>query len=472
MSDQFESVALPPRLPLVISTSNRDSEFTKDARLVNCYIEVVGDEVYIYKRPGYILSSIVATEGSAGRGLKNWQGDLYSVFAGTLFRGGTSVSTALDTSNGMYRFTNTLGAAPRLVLGNGAKTYAYKVDTGLTSDLHTIDIDFPATCVKGIAYLGGATYVMDEKGQVWNSAINLVDTADSWGAANYIASQMEPDNGVFLDKQLVYIVAFNEISTEIFADVGNPTGSPLQSVQGSKLSYGCVNGDSVQNIEGKLIWLSSTEASPHAQVSMMDQLNHRIISTPAIDRLLHNAAILNVYSYHLKFNGHTFYILTLPQDNLTLVYDLTSDHWSQWTDPEGNYFPFVAAAYDENRRVILQHESDGKLYYFDSQFYQDNLEPIVVDIYTPNFDAKTMRRKQMKMMKFVCDQQPGSYLEVRYSDDDYQRWSNFRRVPLDVRAPMLPEGGTFVKRAYHFRHQARTPFRIQAVDVQYDVGTL
>ena len=74
--NQWESVTLPPRLPLVVVTSNRDGTVSKDARLVNCYIEVTKEgEMDIYKRPGLASAGVVAA-GLAGRGIWFWEGAL------------------------------------------------------------------------------------------------------------------------------------------------------------------------------------------------------------------------------------------------------------------------------------------------------------------------------------------------------------------------------------------------------------
>jgi hypothetical protein len=376
----------------------------------------------------------------------------------------------------MYYFSSTLGATPKLVFGNGAKTYATN-GTTVSADLHSIDVDFPAQTQKGIVYLNGATYVMDINGQIWGSVLNSVDQPGDWSAINFIAAQAEPDAGVFLAKQLVYLVAFSEWSTEIFFDAGNATGSPLGPVQGSKISYGCRAAGSVQQIDDTLFWISATRSAA-VQVSMLDQLSHSVISTESIDRLLQGSSLDSVASLQLKINGHSFYILTLRDRNLTLAYDITENLWHQWTDPNGNYFPFVYYGYAQGNRHLIQHESNGDIYEVDMDFFSDvsddgvNLVPIVADIYTPNFDASTRRIKQLSMMEFIADQTDGSKLYVRSSDDDYKTWSNFREVRLDVKRPMLINCGSFRRRAYHFRHRSNTPFRIQAVELQYDLGTL
>lgn len=468
---QMESMILPPRLPLVVTTGNRNRTFNKDARLVNCYIETDEQgELWVFKRPGLLKWS--SSPDGAGQGSYFWKDHVYHITNGTLYKDGVTVAggSGLDQTGGSYRFSEVLGATHKMVFGNGVKTYTWD-GTTVSADLHTIDVDFPLTCVKGIVYLNGATYVMDANAQIWGSVINSVDQPGDWSAIDFIAAQIEPDPGVYLAKQLVYVVAFNSWSTEVFFDAGNPTGSPLGPVQGSKISYGCATGDSVQQIDDRLFWISATRSGA-VQVSTMDQLNHQVISTKPIDRLIQASNLNSVISLQLKIDGHSFYILTLKDINLTLAYDIAEGVWHQWTDTNGNYFPYMSYTYNSTKQHILQHESNGDMYYASTDYYNDDGSKITSDIYTPIFDANTRRRKQMNMMEFVGDQEAGSILYVRRSEDDYQSWSNFRQVRLDRKRPILINCGTFTKAAYHFRHWSNTPMRMQAVEVQYDIGTL
>lgn len=472
---QAPTMQIPPRLPLVVSTSNRDSSTNKDARLVNCYLETdqeTGD-VFIYKRPG-ILSAGVINDSTTGQGCFFWEGSVYSIFGGKLFKDGVQVATGLDTSGGTYQFSSILGATHHLVLNNGKQGYAYDTTGGLSATLHSINTEYPLTTVKGWAYLNGAQYVMDLEAVIWGSAINSVSQVGDWDALNFISAQMEPDPGVAINRQLAYVVAFNTWSTEVFFDAGNANGSPLGNVQGSKQSYGCANADSIQRIDDVLFWVSTNE-SASVQVAKMERLGLNIISDAPIDRLLRTADLSagQVMSWQLKLNGHSFYVLTVKSLNLTLAYDIVENRWHQWTDENGDYFPIIASTYDSSGRHIVQHESDGRLYYIDSSYFSDGAtSPISVDIYTPPFDASTRRRKVLSKMEIIGDQVTGSQLMVEYSDDDYQTWSKPRYFDLGQARPMLPDWGTFSKRAFHFQHKQNCFFRIQAVEVQYDIGSI
>lgn len=455
----------PKRLPLVLDPENRDDDATKDARLINGYMEKsrATGEYSLYKRFG--LSSFQTQTGN-GYGAYNWKGDVYTVFGTTLYKNGVSIGT-VDGTGGVYRFDSTMGATSYLVLGNGVKAYTYD---GATL-LQITDVDFPSAFIKGWAYLDGTSYVGVAAGQIYGSAIN---NPTSWDPLNFLTAQIEPDQAVAIAKQLVYVIDFKQWSTEFFYDALNATGSPLGPSQGNKLNYGCASANSVASIDGMLFWATTNrEASP--QVAMMDALSMKVISTPPIDRLLLGADFSAVYSWTIKYEGHRFYVLTLKNDNLTLAYDATEKLWSQWTDVNGNYLPIVASTFDSSNRHILQHESNGKLYYADRSYTNDDGSLITVDLYTPNFDAGVRRlRKHLPWMEFVADQTPGSFLDVRCNDSDYDstKWTNFRRVDLSVKRPYLDNCGTFYRRAYHFRHRCNTRLRIQAAEMSLSLGTL
>lgn len=530
---QAESVAIPKRLPLVLEPENRDESTDKDAKLVNGYMERSrdGKEYWIYKRPG--LKQIGDAHVGTGLGVYNWQGVIYAIFGSTLYRystGPNPVGTALGTvgtTGGMYRFCSSLGTTPRLQLGNGVTSYNYDPVNGLvpitttatiaagsfitaisytiasvgTTDFtligaasNTVGVtflatgpgtgtgtatttsNFPVPCVKGWVYLDGTTYVMSPTAYIHGSDTTPgMNRPDLWtDLLNTVGAQIEPDQGVYLAKQLVYALALKEWSTEVFYDAQNPPGaSPLGPVQGAKLNYGCVSADSVQEIDGMLIWLATNRSSA-VQVILVDNLKAAVVSTKAIERLLGEADFTSIASMGVKYEGHRFYILTLKNSNLTLVYDLTDQMWSQWTDVNGDYFKMVASTFYTGTARILQHESNGKLYLLGAEYFADDGEPITVDLYAPNFDGGVRRRKQLNMMEFIGDQTPGSVLQVRVNDADYaaDKWSTFRYVDMGVKKPVLVNCGTFMRRTVHIRHQANTRLRLQAIELQIDIGTL
>lgn len=467
---QAQTVTIPKRLPLVLDPQNRNANTSYDAKLVNAYMETrqgpEGVETWMFQRPGILALSQPPGGSAVGRGVFNWQGDVYAVFAGVLYKNGTSIGSVEDA--GQYRFNSSLGGTPKLFLGNGANAYTYNISAGL---LHVTGGNFPSTFVRGSAYLDGTMYVMvAAQAEIDGSDINAPDT---WSALNEIFAQIEPDFGVALAKQLVYVVALKQWTTEFFFNAQNDTGSPLGPAQNMKLNQGCASADSVQDVEGTLAWISAARSAGYQVVALTDgRLSP--ISTRAIDRLIKTLSLTTIYSWYLVEDGHKFFGFTSTGSNLTLVYDMTEGFWAQWTDKSGNYFPICSSTFDSTG-TILQHASNGRLYRCSNSYEDDAGDIITVDMYTPNFDGGTKRRKQMNMLQPICDQKEGSILQVRVNDNDYNpaKWSNFRNIDLSVENPILTGMGTFRRRAHHFRHSRPTRMpRIQAMEMQIDLGTL
>ena len=119
------------RLPLTVKPSNRNETTDRDAKIVNGYVEQVGQQDFeVYKRPG--LSVYDAGHGAAtGLGMYVWNGDLYTVFGTTLYKNGSSLGTV--NGSAIYSFTSCLGETPSLVMQNGAAAYYYNTTAGLVN---------------------------------------------------------------------------------------------------------------------------------------------------------------------------------------------------------------------------------------------------------------------------------------------------------------------------------------------------
>lgn len=474
---------IPLRWPLVTTQQNRGSDLTKDARIVNAYAELDQQSggYMVRKRVGLLKSPYVTASG-IGRGMYYWSqisgtGDIFFILGNTLYRDGVSIGTIAPPvattaeTNGLHRFVQIRNPTNLVVaFADGANGY---FTNGVTVT-HITDVNFPPTFCPGWAYLNGYLYVMTYNGAIMGTA--NVDDPAVWDPLNVIIARTEPDGGVCLTKNLVYVVALKEWTTEIFYDSGiteSGGGSTLRPVQGGFIPYGCLSAATVQDMDGTLLWAALGKKSP-PQVVRMDNLQVTVISTPAVERLLKSAPGPGYLSFCFKSDGHRFYGLTIKSLNRTLIYDLDQNLWYPWTDPDGNYFPIIANTVDVNGSQLFQHETNGLIYYASEATHSDDLIPFPVDIYTPNFDAGVGRKKHLSQMMFNADRVAGSVLNVRCNDYDYDpdKWTNFRQVRLGNQVPTLENCGTFRRRAYHFRHQADTAFRIDSIDLQLDIGTL
>ncbi len=464
MSDQK-----PLRLPLVATSTNRFASSDVDSRLVNGFVETnANSEVWCYKRPGFRLDLPVAPALSIPRGLYRWErsggfDEAYSVFDGTLYRGGVSLGAVAAATR--YSFCDYVGASPRMFLHNNFNAY---ISDG-TSVTPIADPDYPAETVFGSVYIDGTTYVMTPAGQIVGSAIN---DATSWDALNSIVVQIDGGKGVAIAKQQNYLVAFKTTSVEVFYNAQNAAGSPLGRVEAAKLSVGLTEPYSVASIDGSLFWIAASTTGAF-KIMRMTGLKADVVSTAAVERLLTFSTISDAIGTGLTVGGHTYYLLHLS--TLSLAYDLEEKVWCIWTSRQSagaNRLEVETCFADDLGRVLFQSQFSGGLVECSMSYYTDERTPIRFDLYTPNFDGGTRYRKMVNQMELSADQTVGSVLRCRFSDDDYRTWSDFRAFDLGLERPILQDWGTFRRRAHHFRHEQDLPLRLRYVDLHADLGTL
>jgi hypothetical protein len=527
---QAPSVRVPKRFPLVSrpgfrSTTLKLSDPTvrspvSDAALLNCYAELdpEDNQYWVEKRLGTKTIATV-TGGGGGVGV----GFSYSTPA-SLAVPVAIFGSNLYTWNGsaLVNVPYTGGSGHPLVSGRAATFVPIPVFTAVATVVWAVNgslwqaaltpaipdyryanaVDFitsvpwTAPLCDGCVYLDTVLYVMDQQGNIWGSNPNDLTT---WLGTTLIKAGGRYDIPVCLAQQLEYVIALKSTSLRCFYNAGAAAqtagvGSNLAWVEGADSNFGCLSAGTVQLIDNSLLWVTNNDKGT-PQVARMDGLQVTIVSTPQVERLLQalNTTVYAeapslpsniLYSNGIKRGGHRFYTVTLPPGAvittpITLVYDLDQQLWYIWSSPQLSYWSLVGVSSNAgvgsgSSGVFAQDITSGAFYLCDiDQVYPtDSGVYCQLDIYTPNADMGTRRKKTLNQMLFVNDQVSGSYMQVRKSDDDYRSWSPFRQVSLSAPQPSLTRCGTFRRRALNIRHYAATPFRIKASDLALDIGTL
>ena len=209
---------------------------------------------------------------------------------------------------------------------------AYTISSGTVTQV--TDAQYPTTTVPGAVYLNGRLYVMESDGTIWNSA---EDDFTSWAGTDFINAEFEADKGVRLAKQGEYVVAFGQFTTEAFYDAGNATGSPLAPVSNAVLLIGCAHANSVAQVESALVWVAqqkgqgSTFNKGRFVVVMKGYGAYERISTPDVERVLDADDFSGVFADILTISGHVFYVISLLDSDITLVYDFKAQLWYEWS---------------------------------------------------------------------------------------------------------------------------------------------
>ena len=339
---------------------------------------------------------------------------------------------------------------------------------------------FPAgPYATGAVYLDTYTVIGGTNGEIYTSEPN---NPTIWHALNYITAEAEPDGLVGIVKHLNYVLAFGQWSTDFYYDTGSYPGSPLAIATPYHIELGCANGDSICSFEQTTVWIGIAKEQGPSVYSIMG-VSPSKISTPFIDRILNNSTLTDVIAYPLRINGHTFYILTLADLNQTLVYDLNEKQWYQWTmwaigDSDSGVNGIYAEQYFRpsyfagvGETYFLLDDDNGKLYTLSDTYYNDAGAPIYYRAVTPIMDSGTTKRKFYHSVEIVGDKIPAT-MNIRHTSDDYKTWSNYRQVNLNNERPQVHQAGASRRRAWEFLCTDNQPIRLEAAEIDFDIGEL
>jgi hypothetical protein len=347
------------RLPLAQTIGTRDGSLTKDAKLVNCYAEMQGQRSFVVKRPGITL--IHSFDPGFGQGMFSSGGIPYAIIGDKISRVVSpftqTVIPGVTFANLQYEFVvdPPYSATPFVVLKSTAGMWTFD---GTTCTKVT-DPDYPAVTVPGLVFLDGTFYVMTPSSVIQGSEI---EDPTSWTALNFITSEGGAGSAVAIYRHLNYVFAFGDLATQGFYDANNaPPGTPLARADNVFYEVGCVSGYSIASMSNMTFFVSKS-AQYGRGVSMFNGLSIEKISNEFIDRILGGEftitgtdyliteagdrltteagdeiildftfqAAKSFYSYCVKLNGHEFYVLTLINSDLTLVFDLNTKQWAVW----------------------------------------------------------------------------------------------------------------------------------------------
>ena len=323
---------------------------------------------------------------------------------------------------------------------------------------------FPANPVTGLVYLDGYVFAMDKTATVWQSDL---EDPTSWGSINFLTVIGEPDLGVGIAKHYNYIVAFKQWTTEFLYDNANPVGSVLLTNQTARIELGCATGDSIQQLEETVIWMSTTKEGGRG-IAMLDGLKAHNISTKAVETFLNASDLSGVYSWVYKISGHTFYGLVLTDQNVTLVYDLNEKEWHMWTTNKAfygggeNYFEcsFVTPFPVNSNNYYVLDAVNGLMFTLSPNYYVDPFGPVTMRIVTQTTNLDTFERKTNSQLTILGDVIK-DVINIRHSDDDYNNWSAYRPLDLSLDKPALYNLGSFKRRAYEFLYTGYNPLRLE-----------
>lgn len=347
----------------------------------------------------------------------------------------TQYTTTLDTSSGLVEWSNN---ETQVMITDGTAGYVITIATAPPAGLAKIaDADFPGGASN--TYLDGYTIVVKPDDDQVNSSD--LDDSTAWNALNYASAEGIPDN---LQRCIEFnqkLFLFGIISTEVWFNDGG-SGFPFGRLDGAVLGYGLAAKNSLAKNDQALYFLART-ASPQGERVIVEVRGYQaqIISTQGVNELLATLTnTANAEGFAYMREGHPFYELTFPSDNITLVYDAREQrfHEKNSLDANGNEIRHRARgyAYFNGHHVVGDFES-AKIYTLEDDVYTENGRMIRRKLITPEVTDASNNGKftipelivPMKVGVGLANGQGSDpMLMMRYSKDGANTWSNEKQT--------------------------------------------
>jgi hypothetical protein len=348
-----------------------------------------------------------------------------------------------------------------------------------------LDTDFP-TAIGAFAEMDGYLFIMDATNpkRIYNSDLNSVT---SWSASSYLTANMRPDASVGLVRHKNYIAAFGSASIEFFENAGNATGSPLRRVPALFKGFGANSGSLHfrQTIAqmGDITVFSARPGDGYSRgfgIWAITDDGFKKISTPPIDNIINQAdgdtASSGIDVFTIGGGTYARVVKGGPPgaNGYDLMYHFETGVWCDSGLPSGTSNCWRLS---NNLYAIDTISTGGQIYLFDFTLYVDTADngstlTYSMEIRTSKVDLDTERRKFIKSIKLIADEQASGTATLEASDDDYASWSTLGTFDMTAHEKKIAPCGSHVGgRAYRLTHSAATPFRGEALEIEYSVGT-
>jgi hypothetical protein len=457
---------------------NRTGLVNKDLDFLNCFFEKneKNGDTHCIKRAG--TDAYIEIGGSVNvRGIYYWEDydrvyvavdrniRVYNALTGALI---DIVVNPFTTTTGDVGFTEFLydTNVVKLVITDGTT-----LGTLDLADVWTpsADVDLPVPHLPQPLFLDGYLFLVKEgTADIYNSNLNdpLLYTA-----GDFISCEMFPDTVIKFAKLNNYLVAMGTASIEYFWDAANATGSPLQRNDTPVKLVGYLGG--FAQSANKIYFIgNSAVATP--DVYVLEDFKIESVGTTTIRRYLGD--ILQPPSLSIgsivSCQGHDFY--TMNVGTLTYVMELQSKQWTRWGYQQLPLFPVKYAI------SIKSNNTYTSLIYIENESVISKLTPIFNKDRTVNFTWRvvtdrqmfdTYDRKSAGRLVVVGDRQTSSApMDISWTDDDYQTYSNTFTVDMADEFPAIYRGGRFRRRAYKLESTVDAPIRVEKLQLDINKG--
>lgn len=349
-------------VPVQVVGGNQFGRYSKISE-AETYNMIVSDGMLV----DYAGYKLIQDLGGVGRGLfsSTRYGNMLAVVSDKIYVISPNLSAELiatiDTAEGdVFMAEN---EKKEIAICDKENIYIFNYET---STLSTSILDFQPGYV---AYQNGSFIAPDIANPVWR--LNDLVTSTSWpNDASHV--------GTFQTKADIPLACFpfpgrgnvlfvmGSISTESWFDLGQQIFK-YQRSSGFNIDYGCANQATIAFGDSLVVWLAINEKSGPVIV-MSDGNDIKPISNDGINfKLSQLTKPQDSYGFLFKQDGHLIYQLTFKTDNLTYIYDFTTQMFFTICNQYMDKHIAKKVVFFNNAYYFISSE-DGGLYEFSTKY--------------------------------------------------------------------------------------------------------
>jgi len=386
---------------------------------VNLYLsrDSVTGEPCLKRAPGLVKR--VEFGSGAPRGLVAWKNSWYAVVGTGLWKidtewNATQIGT-LTTNSGLVSMAG--GDTMLMVADSASPGLVYNVQTGTTTVPSGLDN------LATLAYSDGYWVGAPDGSDFWYASAN--GDATSWSQLDEGLAGVRPDQIKELATNEGLVMAIGEETIEWYYNAGSATGLAFERLAGATQEVGTLSRWSSARLDKSVFWLDN-----HGRVLRTSGTSYTVVSTQYLEQRLTSLSWAGSIGSAFVWQGAPWYVLTLPAEGLTFVYDAAANYWWQWAS--GPVLPAAHKALAFARigaTVAALSRDDGVLYELRSDAYDDDgtvcrLERTCPPVYS---EGKRIRhnRLELRMRTGLGEQGERDPLcMLEYTDDYMTTWSD------------------------------------------------
>jgi len=282
----------------------------------------------------------------------------------TITAGGTATERGtLSNSSGRVKMYRNMSS--KIMILDGAKGWSYSPDTTFAE---ITDADFIDAATQGAAMDGYLFTISPGSGQV---NISDLDSSTSWNALQYNTALTEPDDGVALASISPYLYVIGLWSTEIWYNSG--AFVPFEKNPSVFINWGCAAANSVVNLGDSLMWLGQSKIGGLDVIQCSGSQVQSVSNRGILQKINSLTTKTDAYAVGYNMDGHTFYNLTFPTENITYSYDATTGLWHERQSLDTTQKEWLAFDYTYfNGNHYIGSSIAGKIYQLSNTTYQED----------------------------------------------------------------------------------------------------